>query len=222
MSGDSWASFDCYGTLVDWVGGMTAAVAPHAGTELPRIMQAYYEAELQVQARAPTMRYRDVLAEATRQAFDRCAVALAPGGQHAMAENWAAMPVFDDVRDALGRLRADGWRIAILTNCDDDLIELSVARIGVEIDRVVTAEQVGSYKPAHGHFIRFDELTANRRAHWVHCANSFVHDMVPASELGIPRVWIDRDRSGEDPAIASAHLDGMQALPAVLEALRIS
>ena len=217
-----WATFDCYGTLVDWVGGMSAAVAPLVSPEdLPRVMQAYYEAELEVQAEAPLMTYREVLVRALERAFARCGLDLPAGEEDVLVRGWGAMPIFEDVRDALGRLRADGWKLAILTNCDDDLIAQSVARIPVDFDLIVTAEQVGSYKPAHGHFDRFAQLTAAGRAGWVHCANSFVHDMVPASELGIPRVWVDRDRTGEDPAIASAHLDGLDALPAVLEALRV-
>ena len=216
-----WATFDCYGTLVDWVGGMSAAVAPLVdAADLPRVMQAYYAAELDVQAEAPGMPYRRVLSAALERAFARCELELAPGDEDVLVRGWPSMPVFEDVRDSLGRLRADGWRLAILTNCDDDLIAQSVARIPVDIDLIVTAEQVGSYKPAHGHFERFGALTAAERETWVHCANSFVHDMVPAAELGLARVWVDRDRTGEDPAIAHAHLDGLAALPAVLEAMR--
>jgi 2-haloacid dehalogenase len=216
-----WATFDCYGTLVDWVGGMTASVAPLVDAkDLPRIMAAYYTAELEVEAQSPATRYRDVLVEALRRAFAACDRALPASQEDALVRGWGAMPVFDDVGDSLGRLRLDGWKLALLTNCDDDLIAQSVARIPVDIDLIVTAEQVGSYKPAHGHFDRFAALTAADRGAWVHCANSYVHDMVPAEQLGLDRVWVDRDRTGEDPSVASAHLHGLAGLPAVLSALR--
>jgi 2-haloacid dehalogenase len=83
----------------------------------------------------------------------------------------------------------------------------------VEFDLLVTAEQVGSYKPAHGHWHRFTELTEGRRGAWVHAANSWVIDIKPASELRIPRVWVDRDRSGHDAAIADVVLPDLTGLP---------
>jgi 2-haloacid dehalogenase len=216
-----WASFDCYGTLVDWVSGMSAAVAPLVDdADLPRVMQAYYTAELEVQAQTPGLPYRRVLSSSLERAFARCGLELPGGEDDALVRGWGSMPVFADVGDSLGRLRADGFKLAILTNCDDDLIAQSVARMPVDIDLIVTAEQVGSYKPAHGHFEHFAQLTRGDRDAWVHCANSFVHDMVPASELAIPRVWVDRDRTGEDPAIANAHLHDLAALPALLAATR--
>lgn len=221
MSSSDWATFDCYGTLVDWVGGMTAAVAPLVdSSELPRVMAAYYTAELDVQAETPGLPYREVLVSSLQRTFAACGLELRAGEEDVLVRGWGSMPVFDDVGDSLGRLRLDGWKLALLTNCDDDLIAASVARLPVEIDLIVTAEQVGSYKPAHGHFRRFSELTDGQRGTWVHCANSFVHDMVPAAELGLPRVWVDRDRTGEDPSIADAHLHDLRPLPATLEALR--
>ena len=211
-----WATFDCYGTLVDWVGGMSAAVAPLAGADLPRVMEAYYAAELEVQAQTPGMRYRDVLEEGLQRAFAACGLDLPAGEEDVLVRGWGSMPVFDDVGDSLGRLRADGWKLAILTNCDDDLIAASVASMPVDFDLIITAEQVGSYKPAHGHFERFAELTQGERGAWVHCANSYVHDMVPAAELELPRVWVDRDRSGHPPGVASTVLPDMTLLPAAV------
>jgi 2-haloacid dehalogenase len=164
------------------------------------------------------MRYREILAEGLRRAAAREGIALPPGGEHALSERWAEMPIFDDVGPALGALRDAGWSLAILTNCDDDLIATTVARMPVEFDLLVTAEQVGSYKPAHGHWQRFAELTGERDA-WVHAANSWVIDIKPASELGIPRVWVDRDRSGHDAAIADAVLPDLRDLPEAVSSL---
>jgi 2-haloacid dehalogenase len=207
-----WVTFDCYGTLADWRGGMAAAIRPLAGDATDRVMGAYYEAELEVEREHPRMRYREILAEGLRRAARREDVAIPAGREYAMSEHWAEMPIFGDVGPALSALRDGGWRLAILTNCDDDLIATTVARMPVEFDLLVTAEQVGSYKPAHGHWQRFAELTGERDA-WVHAANSWVIDIEPASELGIPRVWVDRDRSGHDAAIADVVLPDLSGLP---------
>jgi len=207
-----WVTFDCYGTLADWRGGMAGAIRPLAGERTERLMDAYYVAELEVEREHPRMPYREILAEALRRAAQREGIALPPGGEHALSEHWAEMPIFDDVGPALGALRDAGWSLAILTNCDEDLIATTVARMPVQFDLLVTAEQVGSYKPAHGHWQRFSELTGERDA-WVHAANSWVIDIRPASELGIPRVWVDRDRSGHDAAIADVVLPDLRGLP---------
>jgi 2-haloacid dehalogenase len=206
-----WVTFDCYGTLADWRGGMAAAIRPLMGDATDRVMDAYYEAELEVEREHPRMRYREILAEGLRRAAHSQGVDLADGREYAMSEHWAEMPIFEDVGPALSALRDAGWKLAILTNCDDDLIATTVARMPVQFDLLVTAEQVGSYKPAHGHWQRFAELAGERDA-WVHAANSWVIDIKPASELGIPRVWVDRDRSGHDAAIADVVLPDLSGL----------
>jgi 2-haloacid dehalogenase len=208
-----WVTFDCYGTLADWRGGMAAAVRPLAGDATERVMNAYYDAELEIERESPRMRYREILAEGLRRAAAREEVRLPRGSEYALSEQWPAMPIFDDVGPALGALRDDGWSLAILTNCDDDLIADTVSRMPVEFDLLITAQQVGSYKPAHGHWHRFTELTEGRRDAWVHAANSWVIDIKPASELRIPRVWVDRDRSGHDAAIADAVVGDLRGLP---------
>jgi 2-haloacid dehalogenase len=215
-----WVTFDCYGTLADWRGGMAAALRPLAGEATDRLMTAYYDHELEVEHESPGMRYREILAEGLRRAAATERVALPPGGEYAFSERWAEMPIFDDVGPSLSALRDAGWSLAILTNCDDDLIAQTVERMPVAFDEIVTAEQVGSYKPAHGHWQRFAELTEGRRDAWVHAANSWVIDIKPASELGIPRVWIDRDRSGHDPSIADRVLTDLRELPRAVSALQ--
>jgi 2-haloacid dehalogenase len=215
-----WVTFDCYGTLADWRGGMAAALRPLTGDATDRLMAAYYDEELEVERENPGMRYREVLAEGLSRAAASERIALPPGGEHAFGERWAEMPIFDDVGPALSALRDDGWSLAILTNCDDDLIAQTVALMPVTFDEIVTAEQVGSYKPAHGHWRRFAELTEGRRDAWVHAANSWYIDIQPASELGIPRVWVDRDRSGHDATIADAVIPDLKGLPRAVSAIQ--
>src|SRR5919198_1140543 len=104
-----WVTFDCYGTLADWRGGMAAALRPLAGEATDRLMTAYYDHELEVEHESPGMRYREI---------------------------------FADVGPSLSALRDAGWSLAILTNCDDDLIAQTVERMPVAFDEIVTAEQV--------------------------------------------------------------------------------
>jgi 2-haloacid dehalogenase len=215
-----WVTFDCYGTLADWRGGMAAALRPLAGDATGRLMEAYYDHELEVERESPTMRYREILAEGLRRAAATEQVDLPQGGEYAFSERWSEIPIFDDVGPALSALRDDGWSLAILTNCDDDLIAQTVERMPVAFDEIVTAEHVGSYKPGHGHWRRFAELTQDRRDAWVHAANSWIIDIQPASQLGIPRVWVDRDRSGHDPSIADEVLGDLQELPRAVSALQ--
>jgi 2-haloacid dehalogenase len=215
-----WATFDCYGTLVDWVTGMRRAVESFGVDDPERLLGAYYRLELEVEQEQPGTRYREILAETLRRAAARERIALPPDGEHVLARGWDDLPVFGDTVPALQALRSDGWRLAILTNCDNDLIARTVEIIGVEFDVVVTAEDVGSYKPDHGHWRRFAARTDGQRSFWAHVACSWVHDIEPARALHLPAVWVDRDRTGHDPSIASAVLADLTLLPETLHGLR--
>src|SRR5918997_4308236 len=215
---DRWATFDCYGTLADWVGGIRRALEPVAGADTDALVTAYFAAELEVQAEQPGARYAEVLVESLRRAAARTGVALGPGQDRVLVDAWSSLDIFADVRPALGALRDAGWKLAILSNCDDDLLARTVTEIAVPFDELVTAEQVGSYKPALGHWEAFARRTEGRRGTWIHCANSYVHDVQPSARAGVPCVWIDRDRTGEDDVPVLAHLPGMADLPAVLSA----
>ena len=104
---------------------------------------------------------------------------------------------FGEVKGALEDARARGWKLAILSNTDRDYIEASLERIGVPFDHVVVASEIGSYKPAHRHWQVFAEQTGADPAGQVHVAASLFHDIVPALELGLPTIWINR--LGEEP-----------------------
>ncbi len=217
MAGDRWVTFDCYGTLVDWWTGMGAAAASVAGERAAELLDAYHEQELILEAERPAPSYRHVLTEGLRRAAARRGVELPGDGDQAFVRAWTEMPVFDDVGPALGALRGAGWRLAILTNCDDDLIAGTRRRLPADFELVVTAEQVGSYKPDLAHFHAFRERTGVGEGEWVHAACSWMHDILPAARLGIPRVWVDRDRSGHPPGLADVVLPDMAGLPAAVE-----
>jgi 2-haloacid dehalogenase len=187
-----WATFDCYGTLIDWERGVRDAFArqwPNADVE--RALRRFHAIEPLVQEEGG-LPYREVLARAL------CAVAaiegltLRAGAEGALAESLPDWPPFPEAPAALAGLREGAWKLAILSNTDPDLLEASVAAIGVEIDLAITATEAGSYKPAHGHWERFFErASADRRRH-VHVAASLFHDIAPAAELGLTCVWINR------------------------------
>ena len=123
------------------------------------------------------------------------------------------MTVFEDTAAALGALTSAGWHLAILTNCDDDLFAATAPKLPVAFDVVVTAEQVRSYKPDLGHFRRFAELTGATPANWIHVANSWVHDILPAARMGLRSVWVDRDLTGHPAKLADRRITSMRRLP---------
>ena len=217
MSRD-WVTFDCYGTLADWLGGMRNALTPHVGArDAERLLHAYHDLEAGVEAQRPAPRYREVLTETLRRAAEREGIALPPGSETALVDHWHELPIFGDVGAALGTLRERGWSLAILSNCDDDLLASTLERMPVPFDLTVTAEQVGSYKPDPGHWHAFEERTAGDRGRWVHAAQSWFHDIRTAADLGLPRVWVDRLDSGEDASLASVRIGELSGLPQAVE-----
>src|SRR4051794_24719137 len=213
-----WVTFDCYGTLADWLGGMRNALTPHVGAEdAERLLHAYHDLEAEVEDQDPAPAYREVLIETLRRAAEREGVALPAGAGTALVDHWHELPIFDDVEPALNTLRENGWSLAILSNCDDDLLATTLERMPVPFDLTVTAEQVGSYKPATGHWRAFAERTDGDRGRWVHAAQSWFHDIVTAAELGLPTVWVDRLGSGEDPARATVRIEDLRGLPEAVE-----
>lgn len=185
----NWCTFDCYGTLIDWEGGITAALLPLFDRPMDRdaLAKEYIEAEALVEAGA-YLRYRDILDRAGTALLRRYGIDR-PSPLPASLPAWTA---FAEVPSSLRELQAAGRKIAILSNVDRDLITTSIPKLGIVPDLVVTAEDVGSYKPAAGHWQRFAELTGGSTADTVHVGASQYHDMVPAAALGYRTVFIDR------------------------------
>lgn len=214
MSDHRWVTFDCFGTLIDWRHGIATLadlVAPGCGA---RLLEAYNRQEPLVQQANPTARYRHILTESLRRAAAEEKIDLTDDDAGVLAAGIPYWPVFPEVRQALGELRAAGWNLALLTNCDRDIIGHTLRRLRVPFDAVVTAEDAGAYKPAHDHFTRFG--SSFEPAEWVHVAQSYFHDIVPASELGIRRIWINRHGAPDDAALADAVLPDLTGLPLAL------
>jgi len=214
-----WATFDCFGTLIDWRHGIASGAEllwPGRGQD---VLDAYNRHESEVQSEQPGRRYREVLAETLRRAAAELDLELLDDDATVLGATIPYWPVFPDTRPALAELRAAGWHLAVLTNCDRDIIAQTQRRLSVPIDVVITAEDVGSYKPAHNHFDRFRDAFGAASERWVHVAQSYFHDIVPAGELGLPSVWINRTGQTAAGATANAVLPDLTALRVTLESL---
>jgi 2-haloacid dehalogenase len=210
---DRWLTFDCYGTIVDWNTGMAGALEKIVGRDAARLLAAYHAAELELEAGPGWMPYREVLTAGLASAARHEGISLPGGAEAAFVQAWPDMTVFEDVAPALTALREQGWRLAILTNCDDDLFAETRPHLPVPFDRVVTAQQVGSYKPDLGHFRAFADQTGVTAADWIHVANSWTLDMLPAARMGLRKVWVDRDRTGHPAKLAERRVTSMRRLP---------
>jgi 2-haloacid dehalogenase len=189
---ERWATFDCYGTLIDWNGGIRTELARVFGEDRADVQLArYHELEPELE-RDGTRSYREVMTEAMRT------LGAPVEEESGLADSLPSWPPFPEVRAALEEARARGWRLAVLSNSDRDLIEASIERIGVPFDRAIVASEIHSYKPAHGHWHAFEHEVG--RMPDVHVAQSYFHDVVPATALGIPTVWINRDGEAREPA----------------------
>ena len=187
-------TFDCYGTLIDWNAGIAGAVLEAArldGVPLERdaVLAAYHAVEPEVEA-GPFRPYRAVLAEAAGRVAARLGWKLPPERAGFLAESLPRWPPFPDTNPALERLAAAGYELGILSNVDADLLAGTRRRLRVPFAFTVTAQQVGSYKPAQGHFLAGRERVGGRS--WLHAAQSFFHDVAPAVALGIPVAWVNR------------------------------
>jgi 2-haloacid dehalogenase len=172
-------TFDCYGTLIDWETGLREAL----GGDL---LEAFAREEARLEA-GPYLPYKDVLAG--------CLRALKPGAtedeQRAFGLSVKDWPAFPDSAQALQRLK-QRFRLGVITNCDDDLFAASNAKLGVEFDWVITAEQARAYKPRRETFeFAFARIDVPRER-ILHVAQSLYHDHVPAKALGMTTVWVDR------------------------------
>jgi 2-haloacid dehalogenase len=218
-----WITFDCFGTLVDWQTGFASAIRPLAGDRTTDVLRAYYAHEAVVERLRPHRSYKEVLVTALARAAKECELSISAEQARPLAEAWASMRPFADVEPMLAELRAGGWRLAVLTNCDDDLFAMTHQQFRVPFDLVLTAERVRGYKPAPWHFLAFERITRVDRRDWVHVANSWYHDIAPARALGIQHVWLDRDLTGESgvPALAHVHTASEVAQAASLVTERI-
>ncbi len=215
---DRWATFDCYGTLIDWDAGIRRALArvwPEEDAE--RLFHRYHDVEPRLQA-GRGISYRQVLREALEAIAQADDLEVPPGQDDAIAESVPSWRPFPEVPGSLAELRDRGWRLGILSNTDPDMLDASLKTIGVEVDLRVTAAEAGSYKPSFGHWDTFFRTTTADRERHVHVGASLYHDVEPCAQLGLPCVWINRlDESSDLPR--AGELYSLAGLPGTLDAL---
>jgi 2-haloacid dehalogenase len=213
-----WATFDCYGTLVDWNAGISGELVRLLGGDRDALLARYHEIEPRIQREHPDWSYRDVMAAVLAELAAETGTEVPAGERDALGRSLPGWPVFPDVPAALTEARDRGWRLVALSNCDRDLIESSIAAIGVPFDGAIVASEVGSYKPAHGHWKAFYASTGADPQRHVHVAQGHFHDIVPAAQLGIPSVWINRLGETLQPA-PTREMNGLTGLADVLDEL---
>lgn len=194
-------TFDCYGTLIDWETGLLEALVPwvaaQGGDASPsRLLAAFAEVEPAVQRAHPRLPYSDLLGRVHGALARRLALPENADAARRFAASVGRWPAFPDTAEALGRL-ATRFRLVLVSNVDRRALEASAPQLGIDFDAVVTAEEVGAYKPD----IRMFAATRRRLADLgcdvettLHVAQSLFHDHVPAKALGFRTAWVDRRR----------------------------
>ena len=192
-------SFDCYGTLIDWEAGIAAVLAPWArehGLDLmdEELLLAYADNEAAVERETPSALYPEVLAAAFRRTGGELGRPVSGEWAQRLGGSVPDWPAFADSADALARL-AEHYQLIILSNVHRDGFAGSNQRLHGDFAAVITAEDVGAYKPAENHFRALDAALPGLgvpRAGLLHVAQSLFHDHVPAKREGLPSVWINR------------------------------
>ena len=196
-----WLSFDCYGTLVDWETGISTAVAEvleshgirKSGAE---ILALFADLEPKVQGSPGYLTYRRVLRDVMALIGAELGFRCTEAELGCLADTLPDWPIFPEVVGALKTLKTR-YKLAVISNVDDDLFAGTAEALGVDFDVVVTAEQVRSYKPDLRNFRVASARMAVDKQRWLHVAESLYHDIEPANQLGIKCVWVNRaDRGG--------------------------
>ena len=201
FSNIEWVSFDCYGTLVDWETGISTAVSKVLETcgirkTTADILALFSDVEPVVQSSGTFKEYRVVLREVMVMIGERVGVQLDEAHADSLADSLPHWPVFPDAGPALHALK-QRYKLAIISNVDDDLFDGSASALGVEFDAVITSQQAGAYKPNSRSFELASARMAVAKEQWLHVGESLFHDIEPANRLGIKSVWVSRaDRGG--------------------------
>jgi 2-haloacid dehalogenase len=202
-------TFDCYGTLIDWETGIFSALRPILAAHEKKItdstlLELYSELELKAE-RGEFLRYRDVLQSVVRGFGERLGFSPTETEVRSLPESLAHWQPFPDTVEALRALKSR-YRLAVISNVDDDLFASTAPKLGVAFDHVITAQQAGCYKPCMRMFELAEERMGVSREHWLHVGQSIYHDVIPAQSLGIATVWVNRPspRPGAGAAKAAA------------------
>ncbi len=208
LAGVTLVTFDCFGTLIDWEMGILRAVRPLLPRTFPdeQVLALYAKIEREVEGEAYRS-YREVLAEVMRRIGRDLGRAVGPGDAKQLAGSLATWAPFGEVPAMLAAIKARA-KVGVISNVDHDLFEPIAAKLGVELDLLVTAEDVRAYKPSEAPFRRAMELAGKmgiKPGAMLHAAESRFHDIEPASRLGLKTAWVNRGRGrpGATPVVAA-------------------
>ena len=193
-------SFDCYGTLIDWESGILNALKPivlknKLNLSDDQILNTYAMLETEIES-GEYQTYRNVLRQVMIDFADYYNFVLEESGMNALADSVQYWQPFPDSVEALSRLKRK-YKLAILSNIDDDLFSYSEKRLKVEFDYIITAQQIGSYKPSQQNFHYLLENIAFPPDQLLHVAQSIFHDIVPARKMGLATIWVNRRKGVE-------------------------
>lgn len=190
-------TFDCYGTLIDWEGGIGDAVKKLSdkndfNLNLNGISDKYIKAELEVEAEQ-YRKYHEILQLSAKKLLKSEGFDISDEDALEFADSIYSWQPFAETHDTLAKLKDKGYKLVILSNIDNEIIKRSVELIGIGFDGIVTAEEVGSYKPTYGHWEEMLKRFNAKKAEVLHVAASYVHDIIPAKEQGFDVIWINRN-----------------------------
>lgn len=222
-----WLTFDCYGTLIQWDEGLRAAVkkilANKGGAnkvDPSTLITVHDRYEHQLEQQAPHRSFREVSEQSLRLALAELGLPSDAGDGQILTDSIGVMPPFPEVVAALKQLKTMGFRLCIVSNTDDDIIAGNVAQLGGSIDRVITAQQAGAYKPARRLFDYAHEQLGVSKNDVVHICASPHLDLAAARDMGFRCVWIDRGvRTPLPDYTPDARLATLDQVPALFRQL---
>lgn len=194
----TWLTFDCYGTLIQWDEGLLKAVQQilskdrNSAIDAATLIAAYDKYEHALEQQAPHQSFKSIAGQALAMAMKELALDFEAADTELLTSSISAMPPFEEVPDALGALNQMGYKLAIISNTDDDIIAGNVAQLGGHIDRVITAEQAGAYKPARQTFEFAHRSLGISQQEIVHICASPHLDLAAAREMGFRCIWVNR------------------------------
>jgi len=213
MTAPKLITFDCYGTLIDWYGGLRGTLARLLpGADMARMCGRYVELEM-MQESGPYRSYREVMTHTLAKLMEESGVPLPAAEKDALGRALPQWEPYPEVPAVLARLQQD-YAVGILSNIDDDLLDYSLARLGATPAHRVTAAQVRSYKPGEAHFQRITEVSGLQAGEILHVAGSLLHDIVPARKLGFRHLWVNRLEEQRPPWLpAEQEVSNLTNLP---------
>jgi len=193
-----WLTFDCYGTLIQWDEGLLDCVRQllerkgSPALDADRFIEIYDRHEHRLEQTPPHRSFADISRQSMALTLEELGLPCEPEDAEALIRRIGQMPPFPEVPETLKWLKAQGFKLCIVSNTDDDIIKGNVAQLGGHIDRVITAQQAQAYKPDHRLFRHAHEQLGVGLDEVLHICASPHLDLVVARELGFRCVWIDR------------------------------